>query len=54
MTAPEIDLLIILGRAGKLTPVEQCSLADIADEYRGHAHRLERWVHDSVKIMEKE
>jgi len=52
MTSPEIDRLIILGRAGRLTPVEQGQLADIADEYRGHAHRLERWVHDSMKMLE--
>jgi len=52
MTAPEIDRLVILGRAGKLTPVEQEQLADIADEYRGHAHRLERCVHDLVKEAE--
>jgi hypothetical protein len=53
MTAAEIDRLIILGRAGKLTPVEQCQLADIADEYRNHSHRLEKWVHDSVKMLEE-
>lgn len=53
MTVPEIDRLIILGRSGKLTPVEQGQLADVAEEYRGHAHRLEKWVHDSVKMLEE-
>lgn len=52
MTAPELDRLIILGRAGRLTPVEQGQLADALDEYRGHAHRLERAVHDLVKERE--
>jgi len=53
VTAPEIDRLLILGRAGKLTPVEQGQLADLLNEYRGHAHRLERCIHEFVKKAEK-
>jgi hypothetical protein len=53
MTGPELDRLTILGRAGKLTPEEQCQLADAFDEYRGHALRLERAVHDAVKKLEQ-
>ena len=52
MTSPELDRLIILGRAGKLAPVEQMQLADALDEYRGHALRLERAVHEMIKEYE--
>lgn len=52
MTAAEIDSLIILGRVGELSLVEQGQIADALDEYRGHALRLEQWVHDSVKMLE--
>jgi len=53
MTAPELDRLTILGRAGKLTPVEQGQLADAFDEYRNHALRLERSLHGIIKNIEE-
>ena len=52
MTASELDRLVILGRAGCLTVDEQERIADALDEYRGHALRLERAVHELVKEQE--
>ena len=53
MTGSELDRLTILGRAGKLTPVEQMQLADAFDEYRQHALRLERAVHEMSKELDR-
>jgi len=52
MTAPEIDRLLTKARSGQLTQLEQVKLAELADEYRNHSLRLERWVHDSIKKLE--
>lgn len=52
MTASELDRLILLGRAQRLTPEEQGLIADALEEYRGHALRLERAVHELVKDSE--
>ena len=52
MNKNELDTLTRRGKLGVLTVPEQMLLAAAFDEYRGHAHRLERAVHDLVKEME--
>jgi len=52
MNKNELDLLTRRGKLGILTVPEQMLIAAALDEYRGHALRLERAVHDCVKEKE--
>jgi len=53
MTGPELDVLTRRGKMGQLTVPEQMLLAASFDEYRQHALRLERCVHELVKENDK-
>lgn len=53
MTPEAIAHLVGKHRAGNATPEEQAIMADLFDEYRSHAIRLERATHDLVKEGEQ-
>lgn len=53
MTGPELDTLTRRGKLGILTVPEQMIIAAALDEYRGHALRIERALHDIVKDTEE-